>query len=112
VASAEPDARRRGDYGGLALVFSQATRCQPAWKQALKGWNMLQSTQVLEWMAEGKAEGRAEDILRLLELRFQQVPADLVTRLRETTEVDLLRSWFDLAFGVASLDDFRQATKP
>jgi hypothetical protein len=34
LASAEPDMRRRSDYGGLALVFAEAARRQEAWKLA------------------------------------------------------------------------------
>jgi hypothetical protein len=52
LALAEPDNQRRSEYAGLALVFADAAGCQPLWKEALKGWNMKQSQQVLEWMAE------------------------------------------------------------
>jgi hypothetical protein len=64
VAEAEPDARRRADYGGLALVFAELAACRLEWKSALEGWNVEQSVQVLEWQAQaynrGKAEGIAE----------------------------------------------------
>src|SRR5437879_6576395 len=43
LAEQEPDARRRADYGGLALVFAELTDCRPPWKQALEGWNVEQS---------------------------------------------------------------------
>ncbi len=43
LAGAEPDARRRGDYGGLALVLAEAGGCSDAWKGALKEWNVIQS---------------------------------------------------------------------
>jgi hypothetical protein len=109
LASAEPDEHRRGDYGGLAEILADAAGCRPAWKQALKGWNMVQSQVVLEWIAQGKAEGKAEDILRLLELRFQTVPSDLVQSIQATTDVGQLRHWFDAAATAASLSDFRQA---
>ncbi len=52
LASVEPDARLRGDYGGLALVFAETANCRPVWQQDLQGWNVVQSQQVLEWMAE------------------------------------------------------------
>jgi hypothetical protein len=118
LASAEPDARRRGDYGGLAAVFAEAPGCVAEWKQALKGWNMIQSQQVLEWMAEGKAEGLAEgtaktkrgDILRSLGLRFGSVPADLAGAVNAATDLSQLEQWFDAAVTAASLEDFRRAT--
>src|SRR5215813_13863992 len=77
LASAEPDARRRGDYAGLALVFAEAASCRPVWQQALQGWNVVQSQQVLEWMAEGEVRGQVRSLLRVLRARFGTLPADL-----------------------------------
>src|SRR5437773_5707723 len=94
LAQAELEARRRADYAGLALVFAELTDCRPAWKQALEGWNVEQSQQVLEWQAEaeqrgrglGKAEGKGDALLQLLELRFPPaLPAELATAIRTTT---------------------------
>src|SRR5208283_1122779 len=70
LACAEPDERRRGDYGGLALVFAELAGCRPAWKQALQGWNMQVSQQVLEWQAEATLRTPREDLRTLLEDRF------------------------------------------
>ena len=110
LAQTEPDPQRRADYGGLALVFAEAAGRRPAWKEALKEWNVIQSQQVLEWMAQGeakgkaegeakgKAEGKAESILRALEMRFaQEPPADLIAIIRATTDLDQLSRWFDAA---------------
>jgi hypothetical protein len=60
LASQEPDARRRGDYGGLALVFAEAAKRLTVWKEALKEWNVIESQQVLEWINMGRAEGEAK----------------------------------------------------
>ena len=60
VAAAEPDEQRRGDHGGLALVFAELTPHAAAWKQALKGWNVIQSPQILEWQAQARAELKAQ----------------------------------------------------
>ena len=43
LASTEPDARRQGDYAGLARVFAEAADCRPVWEQALQGFNVIQS---------------------------------------------------------------------
>src|SRR5205823_4017596 len=51
LAQGETSPRRRADYAGLALVFSELTSCHEIWNQALEGWNMEQSLQVLEWQA-------------------------------------------------------------
>src|SRR5262249_50071405 len=40
--------------------FRQATNCWPVRQQALQGWNVIQSQQVLEWMAEGEAKGEVK----------------------------------------------------
>lgn len=130
LAQAEPDDRRRADYGGLALVFAELAARRPAWKQALEGWNVEQSQQVLEWQAEaekrgivkgeakGKAEGKAEGkvegeakaLLRLLERRFSMlVPADLATTIQATRDIAQLDRWFDAAIDVATLDEFRRS---
>jgi hypothetical protein len=95
LASSDPNAKRRSDHGALASIFAEAAGCGDVWKQALKGWNMIQSPQVLEWQAEaraegeakGKAEGKAEAILRLLQLRFGNLPPELVAAVRATTDL-------------------------
>ncbi len=53
LAGLEPDARRRSDFGGLAVVFAEAAGHREVWKEALKEWSMIESQQVLEWMAMG-----------------------------------------------------------
>lgn len=108
LASAEPDAGRRGDYGGLVLVFAEAAGCHAAWKSALQGWNMVQSQQVLEWMAEGETRAKRADILRVLELRFGELPADLVAAIRATEDLTMLVIWLDTAVTAQTLADFRQ----
>ncbi len=118
LAGQEPDQRRRGDYGGLTLVFAEAAGCLDVWKEALKEWNMIESQQVLEWMAQGEAKGRAEGeargeanaILRLLAKRFPPgASKDLIAAIQATTDLGRLRIWFDLAYAADSLDAFRQA---
>jgi hypothetical protein len=84
----------------------------------LREGNTIESQQVLEWIAEGEARGRAAAeakgwahmLLRLLEKRFPPgAPADLIVAIRATTDLERLRQWFDLAWATASLSDFRQA---
>ena len=104
LASAEPDFRWRSDYGALAVVFADLAGRLPEWRQALEGWNMRESQQVLEWQAETK---RA-DLLRLLELRFQAlVPGELIAAVEALTEWEELSRWFDAAATAASVEEFR-----
>jgi hypothetical protein len=122
LASEEPDERRRGDYGGLALVFAELAGRRPVWKQALEGWNVTASQQVLEWQAQARQEGRQEgeyvgalarsrrDLTRALELRFHTpVPADLAALIAGQGDLTVLASWFDAALTAESLGAFRAA---
>lgn len=127
LAEAESDPSRRGDYGGLALVFAELANCRLTWKEALVGWNVEVSQQVLEWQAkarvegeargfargrtegkvEGKAEGKAEAILDLLALRFSApIPEELAALIRKTTNLTQLNRWLAAAAKSNTLVDF------
>jgi hypothetical protein len=62
VAGAKPDRRRRGDYGGLVLVFAELTENHDRWSQTLEDWNVIESPQVLERIQQGKTESLKEGI--------------------------------------------------
>jgi hypothetical protein len=111
LASAEPDARRRADFGGLALVFAEAAGCRAAWKQTLKEWNMIQSQQVLEWQAEARIDERIAALLEVLEAKFGVVPAEIASAIRATTDIVRLKNWNALAAKAPSLEQFRHDTQ-
>ena len=107
--AAEPDERRRGEYGGLALVFAEAADRKPVWKEALKGWNMKVSQQVLEWQAEAKTEAKIEAILEVLAARFSEtLPTDLTEIIQKNHDLKTLSDWLKQASKANSLDDFRR----
>ena len=129
LAQQESVSKHRADYAGLALVFSELTNCHDVWAQALEGWNMEQSMQVLQWQAEaerrgklegrmegnlegkleGKVEGKLEDILRALSRRFpNEVVVQLAEQIKSIRDMDTLDRLFDTALTVASLDEFRE----
>jgi hypothetical protein len=116
LAQADPDARRRADYAGLALVFAELTDCRPLWKQALQGWNVEKSLQVLEWQAEaekrglarGQSQAKVAALLHVLTKRFRAVPADVERSIRETSDLEQLNRWLDAALDAATLSAFRQ----
>ncbi len=64
LALEELNAQRRGDYGGLALVFAELAGRRPVWREALEGWNMQVSQQVLEWQAEAARKDARKHALR------------------------------------------------
>ena len=58
---------------------------------------------------EGQAEGKADTLVQVLELRYAvKVPADLETALRATTDLAQLERWVALALQTDSLEDFRR----
>jgi hypothetical protein len=108
VAGAEPDSRLRADYAALALIFAGLAGRKDSWKQALEGWNMLESSVVEEWKAEAEAKAKRDAIRRVLQFRFpDSVPADLETALGGQADLDKLSLWFDASLRVASPDEFR-----
>ena len=115
LASAEMDARLRGDYGGLAIVLAEAAGRRDVWTQALRGWNVTQSQQVLEWMAEGEVKGevkgRVATLLRVLRARFGILPTDLETAIRAASDLSILDRWTDAAATALTLQDFRQSAR-
>jgi hypothetical protein len=72
-----------------------------------------------EWHAQGRAEGLAEgmalgmaearrsDLLKVLYLRFPDVPYDVTTCVRSMTDLDQLARWFEAALVSPTLDQFR-----
>jgi hypothetical protein len=115
AARMEPDERRRSDYGALALVFAELVDCWPAWKEALKEWNMKKSQQVLEWQAEGEARGEARGELQglrvavrtLLEDRFGQLSETLLRQIEGADSLERLQSALRQAYKVQSPDELK-----
>ncbi len=82
------------------------------WKQALEGWNVRVSQQILEWQAEAIVKERRAVLLRVLEkLCKAPVPNDLVTTIQATEDMALLENWFDAAVDVSTFDDFRASIR-
>jgi hypothetical protein len=67
---------------------------------------MIESQQVLEWMAMAEANS----VLEVLKVRFPPgVPPDLEVAIQASTNRDRLRDWLRDAAIADSLDTFRQA---
>jgi hypothetical protein len=101
------------DYGGLALVFAELAKRLPIWKQALEGWNVQQSQQVLEWQREARTDQLREDIRRGIQARYRsELPDDLEAALARLADLDELNRWFDAMLTADTLDAFRAAVGP
>jgi hypothetical protein len=116
LAAQEPDGRSRSDFGALALVFAELAGTASAWRKALKGWNMRESPQVLEWQREAREqalfERGKEDVQRAVLRRFgTPLPADLADQLAALHSMAELDRWFDASVTAPSLDVFRAAVQ-
>src|SRR5262249_7121106 len=70
-----------------ALIFAELPGVWTEWKQALEGWNVRESQQVLEWQAEAELRNQRANLLRALEKRRQApVPSDLAEAIQATQD--------------------------
>jgi hypothetical protein len=116
LADLEPDLQVRLDYALDALLFAELSGVRGLWKQALEGWNVRVSQQVLEWQNEARTEAelktRRADLLLALETRGKgPVPSDLAETIQTTEDMHLLSRWFRAALEVNSFDEFRAAVQ-
>jgi hypothetical protein len=135
LAREETDKEKRTGLG-LAAVFAEKTAWAEDWKQALKGWDVMESKIVKEWTAQARAEGEAKGkteglregeakglregeakgkvegtagaLLRVLEARFKAVPKDLRTAIEAVADVARLLNCIDQAGQSRTLRQFRQ----
>jgi hypothetical protein len=74
---------------------------------------MIESQQVLEWIAEGEAmgeiKGEVNALLRLLSKRFPPGPPEELRGAIRAATLEQLQRWFDLALDANSLESFRRA---
>ena len=60
-----------------------------------------------EGMAVGMIEARRSDLLKVLRVKFPDVPYDITGSVRGMTDIDQLGRWFEAALGAPTLDLFR-----
>ena len=60
---------------------------------------------------QGKLEEKIRDTLRLLQLRFGEIPNEIVDELNSRTDMIALDSLFDLAAQCNTWNDFAKALK-
>lgn len=114
----------------LTPYFAEASGCVEAWREAMKGWDVIKSQVWEEWNAlalqegfdrgvkegvkegikEGQHEGKVDVLLRILRRMGAGVPSDLEQAIRSVADLARLDAAIDAAVSVASLEDFRRAT--
>jgi hypothetical protein len=114
LGEAEPDRRRRGDYGALARIFAELTGWKEAWHRALEDWNVQESPIVNEWIAQGRSQGVVaagrDRLLRLVRAKFPgQVFPEVSSAIEAQADADELSRWYDLALAASSLEQLRSA---
>jgi hypothetical protein len=78
---------------------------------------------MLDWKSDGKAEGlaegmamgmleaRREDLIKVIRVRFQTVPHEVMYAVRETADVDRLGRWLDAALVAPTVELFAVMTR-
>ena len=102
----------------LTQYFAEAAGCREAWRETLEGLNVVKSQVFEEWTAlaeqkgvnKGRREERATMVLRFLRRMQADLPADLEQAIRGVDDLARLDAIVDIAFGSASIEDFRRAT--
>lgn len=68
-------------------------------------WSMIREQRTAEARAEGRVEGEARLLLRLLERRGFTVSSELAARVRATSDLATIEAWADRTLDARSLED-------
>ncbi len=119
AALAEPDPETRATLGGLTLVFAELAKRAPAWRDALRGWDVRTSRIVEEWREEGRQEGRQEGreegqlelaretLGKQLAKRFGRVPKAWQRRIQAATDLGRLKAALEQVVVIETLDELQ-----
>src|SRR5262249_12478643 len=92
---------RRGPRVGGGVA--EAAKRGPVWQDALKGWDVEEPIFVKDLEARAMLRKQIDSLLRVLQARFNPVPEDLASAIRETTELHVLDGWLITAATTDSL---------
>jgi hypothetical protein len=109
LVGAETDPRRRADHG-LALVFAERVGRQDAWRDALKGFAMIESPLIAELLGQARTEARTEMLLDVIQQRYQELPEEVAAPIRACTDSAQIKRWLGVALEAETLELFRQQT--
>jgi hypothetical protein len=100
--------RYRQTVASVALVLSELTPVFPVWQEALKGWNMRESTVVQGWIDEGEAKGLAKArrlLIGVLKSRFGAISDEILARIDKINDFDTLEKAAERVFTASSADE-------
>ncbi|WP_424570110.1 hypothetical protein [Streptomyces sp. CH-036] len=106
------DPALRATDADAAAVFAEFTEAGLGVTPAREIWRNLMGTGLSHFRGfvaesfrdEGRVEGRAEDILRILEVRGVAVPDEARQRISSCTDLAVLDVWFERAVTAATAD--------
>lgn len=65
-----------------------------------------------EGRQQGTLQARREDVLEILQVRFAEVPAEVVDCVNQIEDIDLLKQLFRQAIAIPSVAQFQQLLNP
>ncbi|MFI1353229.1 hypothetical protein ACH4TV_06540 [Streptomyces sp. NPDC020898] len=105
------------DWAEFTEVGLDNTQARAHWRKLMAmrtsrfpGSGTIIEETLIKGQTEGRAEGRAEDILRILDVRGIDVPEAARERIANCTDLDTLGTWFDRAITASDAQElFREA---
>ncbi len=124
LASQEADPKKRADYGVVAKIFAEKTKCVELWNENLEGWNVEESvvlkelTQMVEEKArregreegreEGRREGMAKAVASGLQSKFGEESQEFAEQVRQLKDLDVLQKLQENLFKTDDLEELRK----
>lgn len=106
IRAAELPTSLRADLLAGLTLFGGVRATREVLYSLVRREEMKNSVIYQDIFQEGRVEGRAEDILRILERRFGQVSEPVRAKVGAASGIEALDRLFDMALAVGSLDEF------
>lgn len=101
------------DPRAVVRVFEERSPVRAAIEAAIRNKRRVREMYITiadSWFAEGRAKGRAEAVLGVLEHRALSIPEPVRERVLSTRDEPELQRWFHRAFSVTAADELFDST--